>query len=90
MARDSIAAIWVHAICTLNAPSISSFGAAPSISANALFTPTSEMPPPGKRAAAWSWKSDASTKALEEVPIAFFSLLHQIFPSPSGGWTFAE
>ena len=48
------------------------------------------MPPPGKRAAAWSWKSDTFTKALEELPSASFSLLHQIFSSPSGKWTFAE
>jgi hypothetical protein len=48
------------------------------------------MPPPGKRAAAWSWNSDAFKKALEEVPSAFFSLFHQIFPSPSGQWAFAK
>jgi hypothetical protein len=51
----------VYAICTAKAPSISSFGAAPSISASALFTPSSDMPPPGRRAAAWSRKSNAST-----------------------------
>jgi hypothetical protein len=55
------------------------------MSAYALFTPSSEMPDPGKRAAPWSWTSDASTKALEDVPNAFFSLFHQILPSPSGG-----
>jgi hypothetical protein len=49
-----MAAMCVHAICTAKAPSISSFGAAPSIIASALFTPSSEMPPPGKRAAAWA------------------------------------
>ena len=44
LANTPIAAMCVQAICRASAPSTSSFGATPSMSASALLTAISEMP----------------------------------------------
>jgi Molybdopterin cofactor-binding domain len=53
--------------------------------ARLAFTAISEIPLPGSRAAAISWCSEASTKALEAVPKAFFALRDR-FVVDCGAW----
>src|ERR1700730_14764537 len=77
LARTAIAAVWVQAIWTASAPSISSLGAAASIIASAAFIESSETPPQGERAAACIWNKEAFTKSLDVVPRALFSRRHQ-------------
>jgi len=60
-------------------------GFAPSMKAKLAFTAVSEIPLFGSREAAISCCSEASTKALEVVPKAFFSLCHHSQACPSGG-----
>ena len=67
------------------AHSISSRGLAPSMNAKLAFTAISQIPLFGSRAAAMSCWREAATKALDEVPIAFFSRRHHSRACPSGG-----
>jgi hypothetical protein len=64
---------------------IDSNGADDHLAAVVHFTAVSEIPLFGSRAAAISCCSEASTKALEVVPKAFFSLCHHSQACPSGG-----
>jgi hypothetical protein len=79
-----MAAVCVQAIWMTRALSIASRGLAPSMNAKLAFTAISQIPLFGSRAAAMSCCKEAATKALDEVPIAFFSRRHSR-ACPSGG-----